>query len=260
MAAALSAKQCQASATAFNKKATRAVAVRAPVVVRAQSSNGEAAEMSRRSVLGLVAGVASLAATASPSLAAYGDAANVFGKVTNRSGTIPYAGEGFAVLLPSKWNPSKEKDFEGEGRQTALRYEDNGDAVNNLTVLTVPTSKNSIEEYGGPDKVLQELQFLFGKQTFAGDTISEGGFAPGRVSAASLLDVNTSTDKKGKKYYKYELLVRTADGDEGGRHQLISATVGQGKLWVLKVQIGDKRWFKGAKNDAFNAFDSWTVA
>ncbi len=41
--------------------------------------------------------------------------------------------------------------------------------MNNLTVLTVPTSKNSIEEYGGPDKVLQELQFLFGKQTFAGE-------------------------------------------------------------------------------------------
>ncbi len=46
---------------------------------------------SRRSVLGLVAGVTSLAATASPSLAAYGDAANVFGKVTNRSGEQPAA-------------------------------------------------------------------------------------------------------------------------------------------------------------------------
>lgn len=26
-----------------------------------------------------------------------------------------------------------------------------------------------------------------------------------------------------------------------------------GKLWILKVQIGDKRWFKGAKEDAFGA-------
>jgi hypothetical protein len=43
----------------------------------------------------------------------------------------------------------------------------------------------------------------------AGKTQSEGGFAENRVSAASLLDVSEDTDKKGKKYYKYELLVRT---------------------------------------------------
>jgi len=48
------------------------------------------------------------------------------------------------------------------------------------------------------------------------------------------------------RYYKYEILTRTADGDEGGRHQLISAAVGNGNLYILKVQIGDKRWFKGA--------------
>jgi hypothetical protein len=53
-------------------------------------------------------------------LAAYGDAANVFGRVTNKSGFVPYAGEGFAVLLPSKWNPSKEKDFGGFA-ETVLR-------------------------------------------------------------------------------------------------------------------------------------------
>lgn len=41
------------------------------------------------------------------------DSANVFGKVTNQTGFVPYAGEGFALLLPSKWNPSKETDLEG---------------------------------------------------------------------------------------------------------------------------------------------------
>jgi len=34
---------------------------------------------------------------------------------------VPYAGEGFALLLPSKWNPSKEKDFKGQV-DTELRY------------------------------------------------------------------------------------------------------------------------------------------
>lgn len=29
------------------------------------------------------------------------------------AGFVPYSGEGFAMLLPSKWNPSKEKDFPG---------------------------------------------------------------------------------------------------------------------------------------------------
>ena len=52
------------------------------------------------------------------------------------------------------------------------------------------------------------------------------------------------------RYYKYEILTRTADGDEGGRHQLISAAVGNGNLYILKVQIGDKRWFKGANAGA----------
>jgi photosystem II oxygen-evolving enhancer protein 2 len=35
-----------------------------------------------------------------------------------------------------------------------------------------------------------------------------------------------------------------ADGDEGGRHQLVGATVSGGKLWIIKIQVGDKRWFK----------------
>ena len=29
------------------------------------------------------------------------------------TGFIPYSGDGFALLLPSKWNPSKEKEESG---------------------------------------------------------------------------------------------------------------------------------------------------
>lgn len=46
-------------------------------------------------------------------MAAFGDSANVFGRVTNTSGFAPYVGEDFALLLPAKWNPSKERDFKG---------------------------------------------------------------------------------------------------------------------------------------------------
>ncbi len=38
-------------------------------------------------------------------------------RATNISGFVAYNGDGFALLLPSKWNPSKEQEFPG----TALR-------------------------------------------------------------------------------------------------------------------------------------------
>lgn len=105
-------------------------------------------QVDRRAALGLLAGAAALVA-AQPSEAAYGEAARVFASgATNTSGEqgwssdrartcaagvkggaelvcvclmwppwtafagfIPYAGQGWAVLIPSKWNPSKERDF-----------------------------------------------------------------------------------------------------------------------------------------------------
>merc|ERR1711972_93013 len=190
------------------------------------------------------------------SYASYGDSANVFGQITNNSGFQAYADEGYSLLLPSKWNPSKEKDFPG----IVLRYEDNFDAVNNLIVIKRKIDKSRIEELGSPTEFLNSNSDLLGKQSYAGKTISEGGFAPDRVSAASVLDVESTTDKKGKTFYRYNILSRTADGDEGGRHQLISATVSSGTLYILKIQIGDKRWFKGAKKEAETAFNSFVVA
>jgi photosystem II oxygen-evolving enhancer protein 2/Niemann-Pick C1 protein len=48
------------------------------------------------------------------------------------------------------------------------RYEDNGDAVNNIAVMVRSTTKNSIEEFGSPDKFLDENKYLLGKQVFVG--------------------------------------------------------------------------------------------
>ena len=60
----------------------------------------------------------------------------------------------------------------GEGKCSPeihdCRYEDNGDAVNNITVISRPTSKNSIEEYGSTDQFLTDISFLLGEQTFSG--------------------------------------------------------------------------------------------
>lgn len=238
-----------ASIRAFRGTAANG-ARRAAVVPRAETDR-------RAALLGLASVPAVLAAK--PAEAAYGDAANVFGRTVNTSGFIPYTGEGFAVLLPSKYNPSKEKDFKG----TVLRYEDNGDAVSHMIVIKMPSGKTSIEQFGTPDAFLAQLQAmgLFGKQAYTGSSKSEGGFAEGRYAAGSLLDIGEKKDSKGKNYYKYQLLIRSADGDEGGRHQLVSATVGaDGNLYICKVQIGDKRWFKGANKDAFGIQDSFIVA
>ena len=104
-----------------------------------------------------------------------------------------------------------------------------------------------------------------------GESRSEGGFLPNKVSAASLLDASKATDKQGKTYFKYELLTRSgemtaltavgvsllqglsqpdlctckmltdaclcaADGNEGGRHQLVTAAVSNGTLYICKVR------------------------
>ncbi|BDA41203.1 Oxygen-evolving enhancer protein 2, chloroplastic [Coccomyxa sp. Obi] len=253
---ALSAKSSVAGQSiAVRARSTPATAARCPLVVRANQEQDNV--VARRGVLGGLAGSLALLSSVKPSEAAFGEAARVFGsKATNSTGFVPYSGEGFALLLPSKYNPSKEKEFPG----TELRYEDNGDAVNSIAVIVRSTTKNSIEEFGTPDKFLDDNKNLLGAQVFKGESRSEGGFAPNKVSVASLLDVQQAKDKKGKSYYKYEILTRTADGDEGGRHQLITAAVGNGNLYILKIQVGDKRWFKGADAGAKGAWNSFVVA
>ena len=54
------------------------------------------------------------------------------------------------------------------------RYEDNGDSVNNLTVIVQKTDKTSIEQYGAPDKFLGDVSFLLGEQVFKGARRARG--------------------------------------------------------------------------------------
>lgn len=49
------------------------------------------------------------------------------------------------------------------------RYEDNFFPVNNLMVITLPTDKSSITDFGPPDKfTMENLSYLLGKQSFSG--------------------------------------------------------------------------------------------
>ncbi|KAI5075406.1 hypothetical protein GOP47_0009482 [Adiantum capillus-veneris] len=231
-----------------------------PVVCRVQKSGeGSEVSISRRSTFSLAAAaaaaVAAIAAPVSPAHAAYGEAANIFGSPKKDTDYMVFSGEGFKINIPSKWNPSKEKEFPG----TVLRYEDNFDANSNVCVLVLPAEKASIKDYGSPEKFLESVSFLLGKQAYSGKTQSEGGFDPNAVATAAVLESSTPTIN-GKDYYSISVLTRTADGDEGGKHQLIVATVSGGKLYVCKAQAGDKRWFKGAKKFVEGTTSSFSVA
>ncbi|GMI66777.1 photosystem II subunit P-2 [Hibiscus trionum] len=86
-----------------------------------------------------------------------------------------------------------------------------------------------------------------------------GGFDSNSVVTANVLETSIPVID-GKKYYFLSVLTRTADGDEGGKHQLISATVNGGKLYICKAQAGGKRWFKGARKFVESAANSSSVA
>eukprot|EP00245_Coleochaete_scutata_P007174 TRINITY_DN22283_c0_g1_i1.p1 TRINITY_DN22283_c0_g1~~TRINITY_DN22283_c0_g1_i1.p1 ORF type:complete len:268 (+),score=80.67 TRINITY_DN22283_c0_g1_i1:117-920(+) len=245
------------TSSVFQGQQVAAVQKVAPVV-RSRlvcTAEKEEAPVSRRAALTLFAAAAAVAAKAGPANAAYGQAANVFGAAKKQSGFTPYEGSGFALELPSKWNPSKEVEFAGQ----VLRYEDNFDALANIVVLSTPASKGSIESYGSPEAFITEFNYLLGTQSYAGNTSSEGGFAANAVATASLLE-SELIEQGGKKYYLISVLTRTADGDEGGRHHVIKATVSNGKLWIVKSQAGDKRWFKGAQKFVEGAVNSFKVA
>ncbi|KAL4377493.1 hypothetical protein GQ457_02G018730 [Hibiscus cannabinus] len=222
---------------------------------QAAGQDDDGSLVSRRLALTVLIGAAAVGSKVSPADAAYGEAANVFGKPKTNTDFTSYSGDGFKLSIPSKWNPSKEVEFPGQ----VLRYEDNFDTTSNLSVMVTPTDKKAITDYGSPEDFLAAVDYLLGKQAYFGKTDSEGGFDSGAVATANVLESSSST-VSGKPYYFLSVLTRTADGDEGGKHQLITATVNNGKLYICKAQAGDKRWFKGARKFVESAATSFSVA
>lgn len=107
--------------------------------------------------------------------------------------------------------------------------------------------------------MFHQVDYILGKSAYDGKTDSEGGFESGEVATANILE-SSAPVVDGKQYYSVSVLTRTADGDEGGKHQLITATVADGKLYICKAQAGDKRWFKGARKGVEKAASSFSVA
>lgn len=229
------------------------------VVCKAQKQEEEGnlvnGNLSRRLALTVLVGAAAVGYKVSPADAAYGEAANVFGKPKTNTDFLPYNGDGFKLMIPSKWNPSKEVEYPGQ----VLRYEDNFDSNSNVMVTITPTDKKDITEFGSPEEFLSQVNYLLGQQAYFGKTDAEGGFGSDVVATANILETSTPVID-GRKYYFLSVLTRTADGDEGGKHHLISATVKDGKLYICKAQAGDKRWFKGARKFVESTANSFQVA
>lgn len=84
------------------------------------------------------------------------NAANIFGKPKTNTDFLPYNGNGFKILIPSKWNPSKEVEYPGQ----VLRYEDNFDITTNVAVTVTKTDKKSITDFGSPEEFLSKVNLL----------------------------------------------------------------------------------------------------
>src|SRR5210317_1604864 len=80
------------------------------------------------------------------------------------TGFLPYAGDGYAFLLPAKYNPTKERPFPN----TDCYFEDNFDQVTNISVIVEKSAKSKIEDYGKPEAYLEQLGYLLGVQSYAG--------------------------------------------------------------------------------------------
>ncbi|KAF3611855.1 hypothetical protein DY000_02044594 [Brassica cretica] len=170
-----SALASSAARSSSSSSSQRYVSLSKPVqvVCKAQQTHeDDNSAVSRRLALTLLVGAAAVGSKVSPADAAYGEAANVFGKPKKNTDFTPYNGDGFQVQVPAKWNPSREVEYPGQ----VLRYEDNFDATSNLNVMVTPTDKKSITDYGSPEEFLSQVNYLLGKQAYFGETASEVKF------------------------------------------------------------------------------------
>ena len=52
-----------------------------------------------------------------------------------------------------------------------LRYDDNFDVINCINVMANPTDKGKISDYGTPEKFLESVGYLLGRQSYEGENV-----------------------------------------------------------------------------------------
>lgn len=231
---------------------------RAPATLAVRASAEEL--QPRRAFLGGAAAAASLMA-ARPSQAAYGEGAGVFKASREQIDPdyITFQGDGYTILVPQRgWNPTKAGGLAMYPNLDMMWEDWNTTDVANVSVSVFPAK-------GGGLPSPADLSYLLGQDVWSSSstgtadapTMNEQGFTTG-ISSANLL---TSADKDvaGIKYKTYDILTRTADGSQGGRHHIISVAEKGGKLYVAQVMAGDKHWAVN-QSIAYKVRDSFAVA
>lgn len=232
-------------------KAPRAAAA-APVRMSAEQP------MDRRAALAAAAGAFALS-RAQPAEAAYGQSANVFKKSQEKKSTdySAYIADNYVVQIPQRgYNPSPQ-GLMAEWSGVLIRWEDfNATDYANVTVTEYKKADlPSVEDIASLGMLGEATWDGFGE--FSGiDFTTEKSRA---INAVNVLDA-FNKDVNGTKYVVYELLSRTVDGSQGGRHHLISAAKAKdGKVYICKYTCGDKHWAVN-RPTAFAVRDTFIVA
>lgn len=221
-----------------------------------------AGDVSRRSISTVLP--AALAASVVPSLlatppsaqAAYGQSANVFkkSKETTQGDYKEYTTDAYSILIPQRgFNPMPESTL-GEWPGMEFKWED-FDATDYANVTVTVMEGSSLPKP-------EDLKFMLGQSTWEGfgeySTVNYADKGSSDLSAGNVLDAKV-LNQDGTDYAIYELLTRTVDGSQGGRHHLMSCAVKGGKVYIAKFTCGDKHWAHN-QTIAYKTRDSFRVA
>ncbi|CAM6104395.1 unnamed protein product [Calypogeia fissa] len=170
-------------------------------------------------------------------------------------------GDGFHVQLPSDWHMH---DTQGRLYGTILRYEDKRDPTTNVVVLRSPTSKSRTGKK--PEDWIREQAYLLSGsnepiQFQSGDDGKDAGrkFPGGKISIAKVLSADKPKYKQGLTYYNYEILTKQGGGQKDALHQLVSAVVNNGNLYMCRVQTDEGRWQGDLRSMAQLIVDSFQI-
>ncbi|KAM7271923.1 hypothetical protein ACFE04_031137 [Oxalis oulophora] len=152
----------------------------------------------------------------------------------NKKGFLPVTDnkDAYEFLYPFGW---QEVSIAGQDKV----FKDVIEPLESVSVNLVPTSKQSIREFGTPQEIAETLI----KKVLAPPT-----------QKTKLVEA-TEHDVDGKSYYTFEF---TAQAPNYTRHALSTITVANGKFYTLTTGANERRWDK-MKDKLHTVIDSFKV-
>ncbi|KAK7273080.1 hypothetical protein RIF29_14126 [Crotalaria pallida] len=152
----------------------------------------------------------------------------------NKKGFLPVLDkkDGYSFVYPFGW---QEVVVEGQDKV----FKDVIEPLENVSVTTIPTGKQDIQEFGSPQEVAETLI----KKVLAPST-----------QKTKVINA-TEEDVDGKKYYKFEFI---AQAPNYTRHALSTVSIGNGKFYTLTTGANERRWDK-MKDRLQTVIDSFKI-